>query len=675
MKDEKQLKKHLVKKGLIKRLDLAKAEDYAMTAKIPLDEALVFLDLIELKDLGKALSEFYKVPYRPLLEAAPPPKAKKLVPLELAEKWQIFPVDFDAEEGVLTLALSNPKDLEKTLILEGNLFAPHRVTYTVASNMEIREAIDLYYHGKKGTHKKDSSLELPEDFTILPEEAKTKITEPAEEATTNARRLLLLEPELNRARAYRTLLELEGIKGVTWVSTLKDAKKHITKDLFDTLLVNGNIFNREGTWLKEIKETKTDLDILYYYNLAPLLLQQVYPYEQMSHALISMADFFVSQILKDQHKRLAEIRLCAKYGKLLSLRLGMSGAKVDAVVLAAWLSVPELRRSFFETVKIPYPLKEIMEFEKVLKNPKRKKEITVFGMVKSYVEAIADHPKIRGDLGAVREELIKRFPLPEDEPILESFLHLLREDQLLQDVGKVSGRILIVDPEVFEDSGLYLRLSNDGYQLRVTGSAEEALEFLSEVVVDVIIAETELQDGDGLDFCRKVKTQSKFHDVFFLVLSNDTTPGLAARSLEAGADDFLQKPVDLELLSLKLARALIKKGKGQAQRGVSGSLNDMSLTDLVQILSAGDKDVLITLEGGMRKGKIFIKQGEVIHAETISMVGEEAFYQLMGWKDVNFSVVPCHEFPERTINMSLMSLLMEGARLMDEAAITEAEKG
>jgi DNA-binding response OmpR family regulator len=671
MKDVKQLKKHLIKKGLVSRLDLMKAEDYAMTAKIPLDEALVFLDLIDLKDLGKALSSFYKVPYRPLLDTNPPSKAKDLVSLELAEKWHIFPVEFNPWEGFLTLAMSDPKDMEKTLILENNLFALYRITYTVASDMEIQEAIARHYKGVKDVQKSRAELKLPEDFTILPDEGRIEIPESDREVLTHTQHLLLLEPELNRARAFRALLELEGIKGITWASTLKDAKKFIGKGGFDTLLVNGNVFNREGAWVKELKEKTPRVDIFYYHNFSPLLLQQVYTYEQMSRAMISMADFFVGQVLKDQPKRLAEIRLCAKYGKLLALRLGLDGAKVDAIVLAAWLSVPELQRSFLESVKTPYPLSEIITSVKGLKHSGRNVEAIIFGMVKGYIEVIADHPETRGDLSAVREILLKQFPHPEDEPILESFLHLLREDQLLQDVGKITGRILIVDPEVFEDSGIYLRLSNDGYQLKVVNTTGDAMNFLSDVRVDAIISESHLPDEDGLNFCRKVKTQSKFHDILFMVLTEDATSGLAARSLEAGADDFLQKPVDLELLSLKLSRALAKKGRGKAQQGVSGSLNDMSLTDLVQILSAGDKDVLITLEGGMRKGEIFIKQGEVIHAATTDVSGEDAFYQIMRWKDVNFSVVPCHEFPERTINMSLMSLLMEGARLMDEAAAEE----
>ncbi len=668
------LKNQLLKSGRISKPDIMKAEDYALTARIPFEEALVFLDLLTLKDLGRALSELYDIPYHPLLEAPPPAKAKKLVPLELAEKWQIFPVDFDPIHDVLTLALSDPKNMEKTFVLEGNLFVPHRVIYTVASQMEIREAIDLHYKGKKSFRKRREELELPDDFTILPDEIQQEPPEQPKKDLPVSKRLLLLEPELNRARALKTLLELEGTKAITWISTLKDAQKHLSKGNFDTLLVNGTIFHREGSWRKEIETAHPSIDIVFYGNFSPLLLQQAYTYEQMSTALVSMVDFFVSHTLKDQHKRLAETRLCAKYGKLLALRVGLNGAKVDAVVLAAWLSLPELRRSFLESVKCPYPLGEIIAYEKSLSNPGRPKEITVFGMVKSYIEIISERPEIRGNLGAVREALIKKFPFPGDEPILESFLHLLREDQLLQDVGKTTGTILIVDPEIFEDSGIFLRLSNDGYRLKLVPSPSEAMEFLSETTVDVIISEIDFQEGDGLDFCKRIKTWPKFHETLFLILTHDTSPGLAARSLAVGADDFFQKPVDLELLSLKLARALAKKGKGEAQRGVSGSLNDMSLTDLVQILSAGDKDVVISLEGASRKGKIFIKQGEVIHAHTTQISGEEAFYELMGWKDVNFSVVPCHEFPERTINMSLMSLLMEGARLMDEAAAHEASK-
>ena len=93
----------------------------------------------------------------------------------------------------------------------------------------------------------------------------------------------------------------------------------------------------------------------------------------------------------------------------------------------------------------------------------------------------------------------------------------------------------------------------------------------------------------------------------------------------------------------------------------------MSLTDIIQNLTAGDKDVEIILDSMGQKGRIYIEQGEVTHALAGNTEGEEGFYKLMTWEEGDFQIIPCLDFPSCTIQSAAMSLLMEGARLADEA--------
>ncbi len=462
MADEVRLKKYLMETGRIRRPDMARAEDYALTTKISLEEALVFLDLIDHQELGHALSELYELPYIALLDKTPPLKCKQLIPVDLADKWLIFPVDFDEKDGVLTLALSDPEDIEKTMILEDGLFAPHRVTFTVASRAEILAAIQTFYKGGNKQSKPEGELEVPEDFRILPEEIDEGVVEQEKEKSIGYpyKRILLLEPELNRARAFRTLLELEGTKEVAWSSSVKDVLTHLKKKTFDALLVNGNIFKQGGKWLEEIKTANDPIEVFYYFNFSPLLLQQAFSYELMSESMISMAAFFASWALKDEPKRLAELRLCARYTRLLAARVGLKGAQVDAAVLASWLSLPEFRRSFLETVKVPYPLEEIVNYRTVLERGDVKQETIVFAVVKTYLEAVSEQPEIRADLTAIREAITQKLRIRSYDAILEAFLNLLREDYFLQDVGRLSGIVLIVDPEADKDSGIFFASSS-----------------------------------------------------------------------------------------------------------------------------------------------------------------------------------------------------------------------
>jgi hypothetical protein len=142
--------------------------------------------------------------------------------------------------------------------------------------------------------------------------------------------------------------------------------------------------------------------------------------------------------------------------------------------------------------------------------------------------------------------------------------------------------------------------------------------------------------------------------------------GLAAECFGAGADDYLKKPIDQELLSLKIQRLISPKGPKEPQGGINGSLADMNASDFIQNLSAGYKNVEITIESPGARGLIHIKNGVIIHAATDSKVGVEAFCTIVAWEEGDFHIASCSEFPDRTIQANTTSLLMEAARFADE---------
>jgi PAS domain S-box-containing protein len=100
--------------------------------------------------------------------------------------------------------------------------------------------------------------------------------------------------------------------------------------------------------------------------------------------------------------------------------------------------------------------------------------------------------------------------------------------------------------------------------------------------------------------------------------------------------------------------------------GIAGDLEDVPLTDMVQILCAGGKNMQITIQHHNAEAQIFIRNGDITHCASGDKQGEEAFYDLMRWHEGKFTALPCEEFPARTIMVSAIALLMEGARRFDE---------
>ena len=108
--------------------------------------------------------------------------------------------------------------------------------------------------------------------------------------------------------------------------------------------------------------------------------------------------------------------------------------------------------------------------------------------------------------------------------------------------------ILIVDDELTARDTLEMLLFKDGYNLTFAASGPEALAQLETTLPDVILLDVMMSDMDGFEVCRRLKTAVHTrHIPIILVTALDDKAGLVS-GFEAGADDFLHKPVNgLEL--------------------------------------------------------------------------------------------------------------------------------
>ncbi|MDY7030744.1 MAG: response regulator [Thermodesulfobacteriota bacterium] len=672
MDDIIRLRTYLIQKGRLTEDQFLQAEDYALTRKMSIDEAILFLNLMDYTEFGESLAEIYGKSYHPLLEEPPQGTAREFVPLKLAEKWNIFPVNYDPKKKILTLAIDNPEDHLIIGQIQTIFPAGVKLVFFVASKAEIAKAIDVHYRGRTYTPERD--LEVPHDFAILGSEKETEeeIEIDCEEEIRTKKKILVLEPDFTRAGALKTILRCEGYRDVSWILSLQDMIDTLRKNSPDFLLVNNRTFQRQGSWLKDIPKD-IDLPHISYYDLSPLLFGQEYPYHQMSEALIDLTAFLVRKSLENDADKLQEtltrVRLC----KLLALRLHLFPAQVDATVLAAWFSTRGVGKDLLGSITTPYHLEEILNFKLSTENGRRI-ESTILEMVIVYQSLRRSESEMSQDINRLRSILSRQFPSGEYERILETFLHLIKDEEFLKRVDHHGGIILIVDSKESKESSMSLRLSNDGYQIEVVSDVREAIKTLSQFRVDLIISEVNLPETDGLSFCRTIRENSLGGDVSFFFLTEEEGERLPAKCLEAGADDFLKKPVDMEILSLKIARVLALKGSQKSKRGVNGSLKEMNSTDFIQSLSEGHKDVEITLKSMGEKGIIYMQSGEIIHASLGDLYGENAFYRLMTWQDGEFQIVPYSTFPPRTIHHSTMSLLMEAARIADEANAAEDEE-
>jgi hypothetical protein len=97
-----------------------------------------------------------------------------------------------------------------------------------------------------------------------------------------------------------------------------------------------------------------------------------------------------------------------------------------------------------------------------------------------------------------------------------------------------------------------------------------------------------------------------------------------------------------------------------------GSLAELNLPDIIQLVSVSGKTGVFQLTRGPHKGQIYLSEGQIVHAQFEEMSGEEAVYALAMWKQGDFRFEPGGASTLRTISKSNTNLLMEAARRLDE---------
>ncbi|MGH9458549.1 MAG: DUF4388 domain-containing protein [Thermoanaerobaculia bacterium] len=97
-----------------------------------------------------------------------------------------------------------------------------------------------------------------------------------------------------------------------------------------------------------------------------------------------------------------------------------------------------------------------------------------------------------------------------------------------------------------------------------------------------------------------------------------------------------------------------------------GSLRELPLPDIIQLVSVSGKTGKFTLTREDDEGEIFLRNGQIVHARSGDATGEEAIYALAIWSEGEFTFAPGEEGTEQTITRSNTNLLMEAARRLDE---------
>ena len=120
--------------------------------------------------------------------------------------------------------------------------------------------------------------------------------------------------------------------------------------------------------------------------------------------------------------------------------------------------------------------------------------------------------------------------------------------------------ILVVEDEPDIRKTLEYNISREGHKVLTAGSIHDAEKILQSQSLSLVLLDLMLPDGSGLDFCRKLKTNSKTESIPVIILTAKDDEVDKVVGFELGADDYVTKPFSVRELILRI-KAVLKRGE------------------------------------------------------------------------------------------------------------------
>jgi two-component system, OmpR family, alkaline phosphatase synthesis response regulator PhoP len=143
-------------------------------------------------------------------------------------------------------------------------------------------------------------------------------------------------------------------------------------------------------------------------------------------------------------------------------------------------------------------------------------------------------------------------------------------------MSKKEIKILLVDdePDILEIVGY--NLSQEGYQVLTASNGKEAIQVARKELPQLIIMDVMMPEMDGMEACEHIRKIPELNEVIITFLTARSEDYSQVAGLEAGADDYISKPIKPKILVSKV-KALLRRLKGEEIKSDTISLGDIEI--------------------------------------------------------------------------------------------------
>lgn len=190
-----------------------------------------------------------------------------------------------------------------------------------------------------------------------------------------------------------------------------------------------------------------------------------------------------------------------------------------------------------------------------------------------------------------------------------------------------------------------------------------ALACIKEHPIELVVLDLKMPIMDGQQLLTLLKRTHP--ELQVVILTSCATPENRAQSLQNGAALFFDKTEVAD--GLEKIYAALEMVASAPDEGFRGMLRQVGLPEVLQMECLGRKSSVLEVTSPKGSGRIYIHDGSIIHAELGLTQGEPALFQLLSFSGGEFLIKPYTQPGRQTIDGQWESLVMEAARLHDEA--------
>ena len=183
-------------------------------------------------------------------------------------------------------------------------------------------------------------------------------------------------------------------------------------------------------------------------------------------------------------------------------------------------------------------------------------------------------------------------------------------------MNKRDVKILLVDdePDILEIVGYNLK--NEGYLVYTASNGLEALKSAKKITPNLILLDIMMPEMDGIETCEKIRAIKSLENtlIAFLTARNEDYSQVAG--FEAGADDYITKPIKPKVLVSKV-KSLLRRLKAENQADSTVVVGDITINRDEYVVFKGDKKIFLPRKEFELFSLLTSKPGKVFKRETI----------------------------------------------------------